>query len=402
VAGVVSFMLIGRSHSPGAPVTSHSSALAGSPSQTSTPRGVSPPQYTHVPIQLSAAYKGVLSSMAFSPGGATLAIAGGAGAGEACLWNIAAGRCTANLPVAHSVAFSPDGTILAATDSDSATAGGSTIRLWEVATGTLIRTLIDPGSQGGYSVAFGSGGTILAVADADGSTYLWHVVAKAGKLVVKTDVTSIVNTDHAGFTAVAYSSDGTTLATGDVAGNIILVNVATKTVIFRGAVTVVPATATASTATDPSYPMIINSVAFSPDGATLAIGDLDGSTYLMDVATGKQIGVLPDPGRKGVDSVAFSHDGDTLAVGDANGRTYLWDVATQGVIAVLTDPGSGGVTSVAFSPDDQILATGDEDGSANLWRGKFRLSIPVVDELRGLALIGSCHQSVTFAERSQI
>jgi len=82
-----------------------------------------------------------------------------------------------------------------------------------------------------------------------------------------------------------------------------------------------------------------------------------------------------DPHGERVDSVAFSPDGAILAVADANGDTYLWDVATKKVIAILADPGSKGVISLAFSPNGKILATGDEDGNANLWSGDFRLSI---------------------------
>ena len=66
--------------------------------------------------------------------------------------------------------------------------------------------------------------------------------------------------------------------------------------------------------------------------------------------------------------MAFSPDGRTLAAGDGNGRTYLWNIATGKPIATLTDPGSLAINSVAFSPDGKTLATGDESGSVNLWQ----------------------------------
>jgi WD40 repeat protein len=360
VAAVVPFVLISQTHSPSpvhSPSPSQSSGPTVSPSQSTTRgRGSSSP-YTRVPVNLPAAYAGVLSSMAFSPDGTTLAIAGGVGSGEACLWNIATARCTANLPIAHSVAFSPNGATLAVTNSDSGTADHGSIRLWDVATGKKTATLTDRQSQGAYSAAFSANGKILVVGDANDSIYLWDVATR-------TETTSITSDDHAGFAAVACSPLGATMAAGDVDGTTYLVNVATKQQMFS-------VTTKAATASDP-HPVMVNSLAFSHDGMTLAIGDINGSIALINVAARSAIVTLDDPGSKGAESVAFSPDDAILAVADANGSTYLWNVAARRIVAIFTDPGGKGVTSVAFSPNGKILATGDEDGSVNLWYGNFR------------------------------
>jgi WD40 repeat protein len=91
----------------------------------------------------------------------------------------------------------------------------------------------------------------------------------------------------------------------------------------------------------------------------------------------KLIATLPDPGTKGVASVAFSPDGRTLATGDANGKAYVWDVTTAKPIATLTDPGSAGINSVTFSPDGNTLAIGDENDSGRvyLWHIRSHLSV---------------------------
>jgi WD40 repeat protein len=133
-----------------------------------------------------------------------------------------------------------------------------------------------------------------------------------------------------------------------------------------------------ATLTDPDGHYVF-SVAFSPDGQTLATGDAyDGSTYLWDVATQHQVAAVADPGGdqygdEGVSSVASSPDGQTLATGDggggilAKGDAFLWNVATSRLITSVAGPGSSGVGSVAFSPDGQTLAAGDGDGSTYLW-----------------------------------
>jgi hypothetical protein len=73
-----------------------------------------------------------------------------------------------------------------------------------------------------------------------------------------------------------------------------------------------------------------------------------------------------------VESVAFSPDGKTLAGGDQIGRTYLWSTATGKVSTTFTVPGGkvadSLVYSAAFSPDGKTLAIGDADGNAYLWR----------------------------------
>ena len=79
-----------------------------------------------------------------------------------------------------------------------------------------------------------------------------------------------------------------------------------------------------------------NSVAFSPDGRTLAVGTADQVVILWDVTTRKSLSPLGEgfynpftgsTAQKGaVISVAFSPDGKTLASGSDDYTIYLWDV----------------------------------------------------------------------------
>src|SRR5215813_3194096 len=86
----------------------------------------------------------------------------------------------------------------------------------------------------------------------------------------------------------------------------------------------------------------VNSVAFSPDGKTLAAGSHDGSVRLWDLAT-RQPGRPVTTSGSPVYSVAFSRDGKTLAAGSDDGSVRLWKVATHRPIAM---PVINGPTSV--------------------------------------------------------
>jgi WD40 repeat protein len=102
----------------------------------------------------------------------------------------------------------------------------------------------------------------------------------------------------------------------------------------------------------------VQAVAFSPDGATLAIGGWDDLVWLYDLHT-RQIRRTLAGHTGSVTSVAFSPDGATVVSGGYDGAVKLWD-AHSGVLERTLDAGDyhvGGVTSVAFSRDGKTVAS---------------------------------------------
>ncbi len=273
-----------------------------------------------------------ISSVAFSPDGATIASASQGSIVN--LWDVATRTNIATLHGSWSVAFSPDGSILA-----------SGTKMWDVATREHITTLLRSGHRV-RSIAFSPDGTILASGASgsdDNTIELWdvrtkHHIATLGR--------------HGGWVfSIAFSPDGRTLASGGSGdGAIKLWDVATRTNI---------ATLAESHIGD------VQSVAFSLDGTILASGSGSGRSdqllNLWDVATKQHIAALG-----GDTYVAFSPDGTTLASGGRDGAINLWDVATREHVATLAGH-TRGVQSIAFSPDGAILASGSEDRTIKLW-----------------------------------
>jgi WD40 repeat protein len=110
---------------------------------------------------------------------------------------------------------------------------------------------------------------------------------------------------------------------------------------------------------------VVGSVAFSPDGRTLASGSWDTTIKLWDVVSGQlQRTLTGHTGR--VEVVAFSPDGRTLASGSWDTTIKLWDVVSGQLQRTLTGH-TGRVEVVAFSPDGRTLASGSDDKTIMLW-----------------------------------
>ena len=251
---------------------------------------------------------GVVNSLAVSPDGKTVASGEGGASqvGMVRLWDVATRHQIGDALVIDSeqsvlsVAFSPDGKILAGGVEDG------TVRLWDVATRQQIGNPLTAHTKSVGPVAFSPDGKILASGGGDSTVRLWDVATRQQVGNPLTGHTGPVG-------SVAFSPDGKILASGGYGGTAQLWNVATRHQIGN------PLTSRTNN----------GSVAFGPDGKTLAVAGVDGTVQLWNVATRQQIG-NPLTGHTGpVWSVAFSPDGKTLATGSADDTIRLWDVATH-------------------------------------------------------------------------
>ncbi len=341
-----------------------------------------------------------ITSIAFSPDGRILA--GGSPEKKIILWDVTTGRerhiLKGHVSSVDSIAFSPDGKILASKSdfgikfwsaskecrtftkepsfSFAFSPDGRTLAegnyqgivLREVATGAEMRKLTESFEGFLPLLVFSPEGKILAGVGIDNKVKLWDVATgkKLGTFVAPT-VDRVFS--------VAFSPDGAILAGAGNANNAERNNERPRMIVLWDVATGHELRNLAG------HSYAVRSVAFTPDGKTLASGGLDNMVKLWDVATGGELRTLRGH-TDWVEAVAFSPDGKILASGSDDRMIRLWDIATGRELRTLAGH-SEAVTSVAFSPDGKTLMSGGRDAKMKLWEastGRELASLLAIDE----------------------
>ncbi len=234
-----------------------------------------------------------------------------------------------NVGSVNNIAISADGKTLVS-------ASFGTIRIWNLMTGQVVRTLNQVHSKKSVNaVAVSPNGQILASGGDDNNVILWDL--KNGRRMLTIPAHSRrVN-------AIAFSRDGQTMASASDDKTVRLWNVRTGgrllTLIGHGGG--------------------VKAIAFSPDGQTLASGGEDKTVRLWSVKSGDVRRILAGHGR-GVNAVAFSPNGQVVASGSSDNTIRLWNAQNGKRTRTLEGHGSW-VRAIAFSPDNRSLISGGTD-----------------------------------------
>lgn len=285
-----------------------------------------------------------VSSVAFSPDGQLLASGKDDGV---TLWNVADGTRFHTLTVyeagVQGVAFSPGGALIAAG------CGDEKIRLWRVRDGMLQHTMSGH-NRGVNSIAFSPDGKLLASCSDDETVKLWQV-QEDGSL----EQTLKLVGHEAKVNSIVFSPDGSLLASGGRDGLLILWRVQDGSLIRK-------------IINSDQYTSGIWSVAFSRDSALLASGSMhnvDDTVRLWRVADGQRVYICRGH-NGGIRSVAFSSDNETFASGSDDTAIILWRVSDGSKLRELRGHEEG-VRCVTFSPDGRMLVSGSIDRTVRLW-----------------------------------
>lgn len=292
-------------------------------------------------------HSGPVKSVIFSPDGQSLFSV--EGNGTIIRWNVATKQEIATYRGEgwDLLALSPDGKLVAGSGPNSR------IRLWEVASGRLVREIqLSGGSERVMALAFSPDGKWLASSGAgypnpqDNTVQLWEVAS--GRLIRQ-----LVGHDKI-VSLLAFSPDGKELASGINEGHLKFWEVATG---------LEKANWTLGSSAQ------LMGLAYSPDGKTVAVSGYHQLVWLWDTASHKERKSWAVQDNSGV--LAFSPDGKTLVTGGDGGYSAfqkrlerpvkLWDL--NGTLLKTLPTHVDETEALAFSPDGKLLASGGGGGT---------------------------------------
>lgn len=298
-----------------------------------------------------------ISSMAYAPDGPELLLARGSlHTVELLVVDVQSGAMTTkatlegHAEMVRALAFSPDGTILAA--GGGKPGRGGEVKLWNVADGSLARTM-EGHKDNVLGLAFSPDGKRLVTAGYDKTLIIWDVETGAAAQTLSNHVDAVY--------CVAWSPDGSRIASGAGDRTVKVWDAAGGTLLQ-----------TISDALD-----VVLAVAFSPSGTELAGAGADkiirvwdaGSSEAPFQQSGSTAGTLKGStfAHEGaVLHLLYSPDGSTLYSTGEDRRIKAWDSASlQEKLAFEEQP--DWVTALALSPDGKLLAAGRYDASSAIY-----------------------------------
>jgi WD40 repeat protein len=288
-------------------------------------------------------------------------VAAGDQAGTVIVWAANTGRrlhaLAAHDQAVRRLAFRPDGRRLASAVGEPPHAGGRVtkrpgeVKTWDTETGRELLALRDH-TYGVTGLAYSPDGRGLATASGGPAAQVWDADTGAPRQ-------TLTVTSEGGVTAevwsVAFSPDGATIAVPEywsVGITLFEAGIARSHVGGR----------LSRRASGTMIRSCLYQVAFSPDGRTLAASEAGGIT-LWDVASQQPRAELPSDGSE---TLALSPDGRRLVTGGSQLR--VWDTASGDELLKLADTQDGGA---AWTPDGSRLVTGGGRG-VQVWDGAPR------------------------------
>jgi WD40 repeat protein len=285
---------------------------------------------------------------AFSPDGKMLAT----GHDGIRLWESATGKLLREVRDGfgyHVLFFAPDGRWLAGERwlGNLSKQDGHTVRLWDPQTG---QRLLDIPTDGRVQVCSPDGKQIVTTTG-DGSVFLWDTTT--GKQ------TTQLRGGHKRQTAdVAFTANGKGLVTiGD-----------------RSACHWDLASGRLEKTVELNLPRRVHSTCLSPDGQSLAVSPREqGPVFVLDTATGKERFQLQGELAQGGYGLAFSPDGKTLATNQVDLQNWkaetdvaFWDASTGKLRHHFAIPFRG-AWHLCFAPDGRTLVTAGQEPLIHLW-----------------------------------